>query len=60
MAIASRQLRQATRIGRLSGCRPHLTTAQNPNDDHFNAKGYDLLGVQVARSVRASLKKAPP
>ena len=30
---------------------PHLATAQNPNDVHFNAKGYDLLGGQVAEAV---------
>ena len=35
---------------------PHLATAQNPHDVHFNAKGYDLLGGQVARSIEASLK----
>ena len=35
---------------------PHLATAQNPNDVHFNAKGYDLLGSQVARSILESLK----
>ena len=35
---------------------PHLATAQNPGDVHFNAKGYELLGGQVARSILASLK----
>ena len=35
---------------------PHLATAQNPHDVHFNAKGYDLLGGQVAESIKASLK----
>ena len=35
---------------------PHLATAQNPNDVHFNAKGYELLGGQVAEAVLASLK----
>ena len=35
---------------------PHLATAQNPNDIHFNAKGYELLGGQVAQSILASLK----
>ena len=39
---------------------PHLATAQNPNDVHFNAKGYDLLGGQVAESILGSLKKAQP
>lgn len=34
---------------------PHLATAQNPNDVHFNAMGYQLLGEQVAKSVRANL-----
>jgi lysophospholipase L1-like esterase len=27
----------------------------NPNDVHFNAKGYDLLGGQVAESILANL-----
>ncbi len=35
---------------------PYLATAQNPNDVHFNAKGYQLLGGQVAEAVLASLK----
>ena len=35
---------------------PHLATAQNPNDVHFTAKGYELLGGQVAESIEASLK----
>ena len=35
---------------------PHLATAQNPHDVHFNAKGYQLLGGQVAESIKASLK----
>jgi lysophospholipase L1-like esterase len=34
---------------------PHLATAQNPHDVHFNAKGYDLLGGQVAQSILANL-----
>ena len=36
---------------------PHLAEAQNPNDVHFNAKGYDLLGQQVATAIEAALKK---
>ncbi len=39
---------------------PHLATAQNPNDVHFNAKGYELLGGQVAEAVLASLKTKQP
>jgi lysophospholipase L1-like esterase len=35
---------------------PHLAMAQNPNDVHFTAKGYELLGGQVAKSIEASLK----
>ena len=35
---------------------PHLATAQNPNDVHFTSKGYELLGGQVAESIKASLK----
>jgi lysophospholipase L1-like esterase len=35
---------------------PHLATAQNPNDVHFTAAGYQLLGQQVAASVEAALK----
>jgi hypothetical protein len=35
---------------------PHLATAQNPHDVHFTAKGYQLLGGQVAESIQASLK----
>jgi hypothetical protein len=36
---------------------PHLATMQNPNDVHFNAKGYDFLGEQVAASIEASLAR---
>lgn len=36
---------------------PHLAEAQNPKDVHFNAKGYDLLGQQVSRSVLEVLKQ---
>jgi lysophospholipase L1-like esterase len=39
---------------------PHLATAQNPNDVHFNAKGYEMLGGQVAQSILGALKKVPP
>lgn len=34
---------------------PHLSEAQNPKDVHFNSKGYDLLGKQVAKQIAASL-----
>lgn len=35
---------------------PHLAEMQNPNDVHFNAKGYDFLGRTVARAVETVLK----
>lgn len=35
---------------------PHLTTMQNPNDVHFNARGYDFLGETVAKAIMAALK----
>lgn len=35
---------------------PHVATAQNPKDVHFNAKGYELLGEQVAQSILAGLR----
>lgn len=35
---------------------PHLATAQNPHDVHFNSQGYTLLGQQVAGSIEAGLK----
>lgn len=35
---------------------PHLTEMQNPNDVHFNAKGYDFLGQAVARAIESALK----
>jgi lysophospholipase L1-like esterase len=44
----------------LESITPHLATAQNPNDVHFNAKGYELLGRQVAQSILKTLKKARP
>jgi hypothetical protein len=34
---------------------PHLGEAQLPNDVHFKPEGYDLLGRQVAESIRAAL-----
>jgi hypothetical protein len=34
---------------------PQLATLQNPNDVHFNARGYEALGQQVARSIEAAL-----
>ena len=36
---------------------PHLATAQNPNDVHFNGPGYQKLGQQVAKSIEAVLPK---
>jgi lysophospholipase L1-like esterase len=30
---------------------------QNPNDVHFNAKGYDFLGETVAKAIQAQLPK---
>ena len=35
---------------------PHLATVQNPHDVHFNGKGYDLLGTQVAEAALESLR----
>jgi lysophospholipase L1-like esterase len=35
---------------------PHLAVMQNPNDVHFNAKGYDFLGETVAKAIEAALK----
>lgn len=34
---------------------PHLAEMQNPNDVHFNAKGYDFLGTTVAQALAAQL-----
>jgi lysophospholipase L1-like esterase len=34
---------------------PHLATAQNPNDVHFNGPGYQMLGNQVAASIEPLL-----
>jgi lysophospholipase L1-like esterase len=36
---------------------PNLAAMQNPNDVHFNAKGYDFLGGVVAKSIEAQLPK---
>ena len=35
---------------------PQLAATQNPNDVHFNARGYELLGQQVARAIAAELR----
>lgn len=35
---------------------PHLAEMQNPNDVHFNAKGYDFLGATVAKAIEAAVK----
>jgi lysophospholipase L1-like esterase len=35
---------------------PHLSEIQNPNDVHFNARGYDFLGEAVARAIETTLK----
>jgi lysophospholipase L1-like esterase len=35
---------------------PQQATAQHPNDVHFNAQGYDLLGAHVAQSILANLR----
>lgn len=34
----------------------HLAEMQNPNDVHFNARGYDFLGETVARAIETALK----
>lgn len=36
---------------------PHLSEVQNPKDVHFNGKGYDLLGKQVAEYIEGALQK---
>jgi len=36
---------------------PHLAEMQNPNDVHFNNKGYDFLGETVAKAIEAQLPK---
>jgi len=35
---------------------PHLSEAQLPKDVHFSAKGYELLGQQVAAAIEAALR----
>lgn len=35
---------------------PHLVEMQNPNDVHFNAKGYDFLGRKVAEAIAKVLE----
>lgn len=37
---------------------PQLEGLANPQDVHYNAKGYELMGQQVAKSIRSQL--APP
>ena len=34
---------------------PHLSETQNPKDVHFNSKGYDMLGKQVAKHLSGTL-----
>lgn len=36
---------------------PHLAEMQNPNDVHFNGKGYDFLGETAAKAIEEQLKK---
>ncbi|MEQ8855345.1 SGNH/GDSL hydrolase family protein [Gimesia sp.] len=36
---------------------PHLAEVQNPKDVHFNGKGYDLLGKQVAKYIEGALQE---
>ena len=35
---------------------PRLAEMQNPNDVHFNAKGYDFLGQTVAEAISKALE----
>lgn len=35
---------------------PHLSQLQNPDDVHFNGKGYTFLGIEVAKSIETALK----
>ncbi|QDT25611.1 hypothetical protein Enr10x_09080 [Gimesia panareensis] len=37
---------------------PHLAEVQNPKDVHFNGKGYDLLGKQVAEYIAGALQES--
>ncbi len=39
---------------------PRLAELQNPNDVHFNAKGYDFLGETVATKIESFLKPKQP
>ncbi len=36
---------------------PHQSEVQNPKDVHFNGKGYDLLGKQVAEYIEGALQE---
>ena len=36
---------------------PQLARVQNPKDVHFHAEGYELLGKQVAESIKAVIQK---
>ncbi len=36
---------------------PYLSEVQNPKDVHFNGKGYDLLGKQVAEYIEGALQE---
>tara|TARA_R110002095_G_scaffold127887_4_gene110827 strand:+ start:1983 stop:2840 length:858 start_codon:yes stop_codon:yes gene_type:complete len=36
---------------------PHLSETQNPKDVHFNGKGYEMLGQQVAKHISGTLEK---
>lgn len=60
-AIAARVMeRHGVAVDDLFGyITPHLTIAQNPNDVHFNAKGYETLGGQVAASIELALTAKP-
>lgn len=40
-----------------SSIAPHLAECQNPNDCHFNSRGYDLLGGRVAEAIVPHLKR---
>ena len=36
---------------------PHLSETQNSKDVHFNSKGYNMLGQQVAKHLAGTLEK---
>ena len=36
---------------------PHLSEVQPPKDVHFTAKGYDMLGGQVADAILKTLNR---